>query len=136
MGKTMKSSAIKTIVVSLTADNVSEFEVDTEVFEDPFLEAATRAVEKCKKNKGAIIRPVTSCWEKELVAETPEELKKKTVKKSGKKMAKDTHLYNSYWILVNAGCYQKAEQLREKFKMQHNIDLKNEPLHARNPGPK
>lgn len=133
----MKSSAIKTIVVSLTADNVSEFEVDTEVFEDPYLEAATRAVEKCRKDKGAIIRPVCSCWEKEIVEETPSELKKTTSsKKPSKKMAKETHMYNSYWILVNAGCYQKAEQLREKFKLQHSIDLAKEPLHARTNGPK
>ena len=116
MQRTMKSSAIKTIVVSLTADNVSEFEVNMDIFDDPFLEAATRAVEKCRKAKGAIIRPITSCWEK--------------------KTPKKVHMYNSYWILVNAGCYDKAEQLREKFKMQHDVDLKNEPLHGRDVGSK
>ena len=42
----MKSSAMKTIVVQLTADNVDEFDIDTDIFEDPFMEAATRAVEK------------------------------------------------------------------------------------------
>lgn len=112
----MKSSAIKTIVVSLTADNVSEFDVDMEVFKDPFMEAATRAVEKCRKSKGAIIRPITTCWEK--------------------KLPKKRIIYNSYWILVNAGCYDKAEQLREKFKMQHNIDLAKEPLHGKDVGSK
>jgi len=112
----MKSSAIKTIVVSLTADNVSEFEINTDIFEDPFMEAATRAVEKCRRSKGAIIRPVTTCWDK--------------------KTPKKPHVYNSYWILVNAGCYAKAEQLREKFKMQHNIDLAKEPLHGRDVGSK
>lgn len=112
----MKPSAIKTIVISLTADNVSEFDINTEIFDDPFLEAATRAVEKCKRTKGGIIRPITSCWEK--------------------KTPKKTHMYNSYWILVNAGCYSKAEQLREKFKAQHDVDLKFEPLHGRDVGTK
>jgi hypothetical protein len=112
----MKSSTIKTIVVSLTADNVSEFDIDMDVFDDPFLEAATRAVEKCRKVRGAIIRPITTCWEK--------------------KTPKKCHMYNSYWILVNAGCYAKAEQLREKFKAQNDVDLKNEPLHAQRPGTK
>jgi hypothetical protein len=116
MRKIMKSSAIKTVVVSLTADNVSEFEINSDIFDDPFLEAATRAVEKCRKVKGAIIRPITTCWDK--------------------KTPKKTYMYNSYWILVNAGCYAKAEQLREKFKIQHDVDLKNEPLHGRDSGPK
>ena len=31
MEKTMKSSAIKTIVVQMTADNVQEFDIDTAV---------------------------------------------------------------------------------------------------------
>ena len=116
MEKTMKSSVIKTVVVSLNVDNVMEFEINTEVFEDPFMEAATRAVEKSKKSCGAIIRPVIVCWEK--------------------KTPKKIQTYNSYWVLVNAGCYKKAEQLREKFKMQHNIDLKTEPKHAKDIGTK
>ena len=115
MEKTMKSSTIKTIVVSLT-DNLSEFEIDTDVFDDPYMEAATRAVEKFRKVRGAIIRPITNCWDK--------------------KTPKKPEMYNSYWILVNAGCYAKAEQLREKFKAQNDVDLKNEPLHARRIGPK
>jgi hypothetical protein len=107
----MKSSAIKTVVVRLTADNVSEFDIDTEIFDDPYLEAATRAVEKIKTRRGGIIRAVTECW--------------------GKKVPKKSQMYNSYWILVNAACYVKAEQLRDKFKMQTNCDLKLEPLHGR-----
>lgn len=112
----MKSSAIKTVVVSLTADNLSEFEINMDIFDEPFMEAATRAVEKNKGVAGAIIRPITTCWDK--------------------KLPKKTYMYNSYWILVNAGCYAKAEQLREKFKMQHDVDLKNEPFHGRDVGSK
>jgi hypothetical protein len=108
MRRIMKSSAIKTIVVRLTADNVFEFDVDTAVFDDPFLEASTRAVEKTKTRKYGIVRAVTECWDK--------------------KIPKKTKLYNSYWILVNASCFSKAEQLREKFKAQTDVDLANEPF--------
>ena len=108
--KIMKPSAIKTIVVRLTAENVTEFEIDTGIFDDPFMEAATRAVEKSRKQTHGIIRAVTECWDK--------------------KTPKKPQLYNSYWVLVNASCYAKAEQLREKFKMQTSCDLKTEPLHG------
>lgn len=109
----MKSSAIKTIVVRLTADNVQEFEVDCNIFDDPYLEAATRAVEKTKNKKHGIVKTITECW--------------------NKKTPKTTHFYNSYWILVNAGCYVKAELLREKFKAQTDCDLKKEPIHGTPP---
>ncbi len=109
--KTMKFSAIKTVVVRLTADNVTEYDIDTDIFDDPFMEAATRAVEKTKRKKhNGIIRPVADCWDK--------------------KIPKKTYPYNSYWILVNAGCYGKAEQLREKFKLQTDCDLAMEPKHG------
>lgn len=104
----MKSSTIKTIVVRLTADNIEEFDVDTDIFDDPFMEAATRAVEKARLRKHGIIRPITECWEK------------KNPKRAG--------LYNSYWILVNASCYSKAEILREKFRLQSDCDLAKEPV--------
>ena len=108
--RNMKMSALKTVVVRLTADNTSEFEIDGESFNDEFMEAATRAVEKTKKNRG-IIHPVISCWYKN----TPDKVQ----------------MYNSYWVLINAGCHNKAEVLREKFKMQHNVDLSKEPVASR-----
>jgi hypothetical protein len=108
MEKIMKSSGIKTIVVQLTADNVQEIDIDTNLFDDPYMEAATRAVEKSKMKNGSMIRPVTTCWEK-------------TNPKKGE-------LYNSYWVLVNAACYTKAELLREKFKAQTDCDLAKEPV--------
>ena len=48
MEKTMKPSKFKNIVVRLSADNILEFKVDTDIFDDPFMEAATRAIEKSK----------------------------------------------------------------------------------------
>jgi hypothetical protein len=109
----MKSSTLKTIVVRLTSDNVLEYDIDTDIFEDPFMEAATRAVETSSKKKHGVIRAVMECWEK--------------------KNPKKSRMYNSYWILVNASCYSKAELLREKFKMQTDCDLASEPVHGRTP---
>lgn len=116
MRKIMKSSATKTVVVRLTADNVQEFDIDTELFDDPYMEAATRAVEKTKNQKHGIVRAITECWEK--------------------KDPKKAVMYNSYWVLVNAACYKKAEILREKFKMQTDCDLAKEPVHGRVVKPK
>ena len=101
MQKTMKSSTTKTIVVCLTADNISEHEIDLTLFEDPYIEAATRAIECNKSNQAAIIRPVTQCWDKS----TP----------------KKVEMVNSYWILLNASRHSMAEILRDKFRMQHKI---------------
>lgn len=109
--KIMKSSAIKTIVVRLTADNVQEFNIDGDIFDDPMLEAATRAVEiTSKTQKHSLIRAIMECWEK--------------------KTPNDLIVYNSYWLLINAAKYDKAELLREKFKAQFDRDLKKEPLHG------
>ena len=99
-------------MVKLTADNVSEFEIDNDIFDDPFMEAATRAIERTKqiKSVGALIGPVAECWDRD----TP----------------KVSVVYNMYWLLVNAACYKKAELLREKFKMQHDEDLATHPYHG------
>jgi len=111
MSKIMTQMVTKTIVVRLSSDNVKEFNIDTSIFDDPYLEAATRAVEDLRKKRYGDILPIMECWEKE--------------------SPNHPELYNSYWILVNASCYNKAELLREKFRMQHDCDLKKEPLHAR-----
>lgn len=107
----MKSSAMKKIIVKLTADNMYEIDVDADIFDDPFLEAATQAIEQCKIKKYGIIHPITTCWEK----------------KDAKFPKKYRH-FNSYWILVNASLYQKAELLREKFRDQKGIDLSLKPI--------
>lgn len=111
MQKIMKSLTIKTIVVRLTAEDVQEFDIDCDVFEDPYVEAATRAIEKSKKKKHGIVRHITECWDK--------------------KFPKKIITYNSFWVLVNASCYKKAQQLREKFMMQTDCDLSKQPLHGR-----
>lgn len=108
INKNMKMPTVKTVVVCLTKDNISEFDIDIESFDDPFLEAATRAIEEGRKSRGKIIHPTVTVWEK----------------KSPRKTQK---IYNSYWILINAGCYAKAELLREKFAVQTDIDLSKQP---------
>lgn len=110
MKKTMRRPKYKNIVVRVSSDNILEFKVDSEIFDDPFMEAATRAIEESKKSKHSIVRAITECWEK--------------------KAPKRVIMYNSYWLLVNAALYSKAELLREKFKMQTNCDLAKEPMHG------
>lgn len=107
----MKSSTIKKIIVKLASNNVFEIDVDADIFDDPHLEAATQAIEQCRIKKYGIIRPITECWEKK-----------------DEKIPKKHHLFNSFWILVNASLFQKAELLREKFRNQTNVDLSKEPI--------
>lgn len=111
MKKTMKTSDIKQIVVKLSADIMFLFDIDPNIFDDPHLEAATRAIERCKIQKYNIIRPIIETWDKKY---------QKTPKKH--------QLYNSYWVLVNAALYSKAELLRQKFMMQSDVDLAKEPI--------
>jgi hypothetical protein len=48
MKKDMKASALKKIVVKCADFWVDEFEIDSEIFDDVYVEAATRAIEKRK----------------------------------------------------------------------------------------
>ncbi len=109
----MGLSDIKTIVVKFSEDNIVEFDIDTDNFSDPLMEAGTRAIEntKVKGGVGAIIGPVAKCWDKQ----NPNK----------------SIVYNTYWLLVNAACYKKAEQLRDKFMMQEDVDLAKQPYHGR-----
>ena len=100
--------AIQTVIVKLTSDNISEVDINTDIFDDPLLEACTQAIEKIRKNKYGMINAITQCW--------------------FKKTPKKIYCYNSYWLLINAACYNKAEQLREKVKLQTKIDLAKETL--------
>ena len=103
-------SLIKNITVCLSKDNIAEYNIDTNLFADPFQEAITRAIERGTKNTGILvnIRPIATCWET--------------------KKPKKQHSYNSYWSMINAGQYKKAELLREKFKLQYDLDLAKETM--------
>lgn len=101
---------MKHINVYISKDNISHYDIDDTIFDDPYMEAITRAVENSNIKKGVLPTATIRCWN----TKTP----------------KNIYMYNSYWVMVNAGLYKKAELLREKFKLQHNIDLSKEPVHG------
>ena len=109
--KITENSATKTFIARLSKDSIHEIDVDTDIFDDPLMEAATRAIEMEKMNRDVIVPPVIQCWPKT----TPDK----------------GYMYNSYWILVNAARYDRAERLRDKFKMQSGCDLATQPYRGR-----
>jgi len=115
MKKSMKPSTLKKIVVKCADFWVDELEIDPEIFDDVYVEAATRAIEKRKDLDGFKVTVVLECWEK----------------KDFKKL--DKHFcYNTYYVLINAGMYEKAEMLRLNFIRMHGIDLQKESLKGDN----
>ena len=64
MKKYMKSSKIKKIVVKCANFWMDEFEIDSEIFDDVYVEAATRAVEKRMKMPNFMVAVIIECWEK------------------------------------------------------------------------
>ena len=111
MKKNMKSGAMKTVIVKCADFWEDEFYIDSSVFDDILMEAATRAIEKRKDLPGFTVAIIIKCWEKKY-ADDP------------------THhiCYNTYFVMVNAGMHQKAETLRLNFFKLHKIDMKEESL--------
>jgi len=106
----MKSASIKKIVVKCL-NWKEEFDIDSSIFDDVYMEAATRAIEKKRKEPNFKIAVIMECYEK------------KDVRK------KDAHfIYNTYFVLNNVGMYHKAELLRINFLKEHGIDLKLESI--------
>lgn len=110
MKKSIKQSKAKHVFVKCL-DWQEEFLIDGETFEDVYIEAATRAIEKKKDEPSFKVAVIMECWEK------------KDVKKPNKHFC-----YNTYFILVNAGLHIKAEMLRTNFLKLYNIDLRKESL--------
>lgn len=106
-----KPTTNKKIVVKCADFWMDEFEIDSEIFEDVYIEAATRAVEKRKNVKGFKVTVIIECWEK------------KDFKRPEKHFC-----YNTYRVLVNAGLYEKAEVLRMNFIKMYGTDLAKENL--------
>ena len=107
----MKSSVLKKIVVKCASLWVDEFEIDPEIFDDVYVEAATRAIEKRKDESGFRVTVILETWEK------------KDFKRPEKHFC-----YNTYRILINAGMHEKAEMMRTNFLKMHGIDLQKESL--------
>lgn len=81
--------------------------IDPSCFDDPGLEAATRIVEKNRWKLGFAVNATTRCW-----------------------MGTHVRNYNTYWILVNAACYESAERLRAFVRKTANCDLAHQPYHG------
>lgn len=114
MPKIMKSSTLKVVIVKINGKK-SQVTVDADTFEDIFIEAATRVVERQRGNQAFFskIKVIGLCYCKE-DEERPE----------------NHQQINLYHIMVNAGMYDLAELLREKTKNLHNVDLQIEPVRA------
>jgi hypothetical protein len=111
MKKPMKAkTSIKTIVVKCL-DWKQEVKVDADIFDDVYMEAATRVIESNRSKPNFSVSIVMECYEK--------------------KHNKDPNLhfvYNTYFVLINAAMYEKAEILRLNFIKLHGIDLKKQSL--------
>ncbi len=114
MRRTMKSSTAKVVIVKINGKK-SRVPVDAAIHDDIFIEAATRVVEKHRKDMSFFhkIRIIGECYEKD-DENTPSK----------------HYQVNMYHILMNAGLYSVAELLREKAKNLHNVDLQLEPARA------
>ena len=109
MKKSMRSKLKKVIVKCL--DWTEEFSIDPEIFDDVYMEAATRALEKRKDGEKFLVTVVMECY----------------IKSDAKKPSKH-FVYNTYFVLVNAGLHFKAEMMRLNFLKSHGIDLRKESL--------
>ena len=114
MKKSIKSTKVKNIVVKCL-DWMEEVPIDSEVFDDVYMEAATRSIEKKTDDPDFKVAVIMECWEK------------KNVKKDDKHF-----VYNTYFVLVNAGLHSKAEMLRINFMKLHSIDLQKENIRGDN----
>lgn len=112
MKKYMRAPTTKKKIVVKCADFwMDEYEIDSEIFDDVYIESATRAVEKRKNQQGFQVAVIITCWEK------------KDFKKPEKHFC-----YNTYRVLINAGLHDKAEMLRSNFMKMYGVDLQKESL--------
>ena len=110
MKKVTKAPKLKVVVVKCAKFWEHQFEIDSDIFDDIYMEAATRAIEKLKDEEFKLTI-VLECWEQK-DADKP-----------------DKHFcYNSYFVLVNAGLHQKAEMLRMNFLQEHQLDIQKESI--------
>lgn len=94
----------------MSADWQCDISVDSELHSDIVLEACTQVLEKNIKSNNKSMGAFIQAWPKS--------------------NNKDTHTFNTYKILINAGYHHYAENLRKNFKKQNKIDLKDEPIKA------
>lgn len=110
-----KKSVIKKVVVKCANFWMDEFDIDPKVFDDIYMEAATRAVDKRQNDADFKVAVVIECW----VAEDVDKPEK--------------HIcYNTYFVMINSGLHIKAENFRRNFLLLHKIDLQKENLKPNN----
>ena len=100
---------IKKIIVT-SANWKETIQVDSDVFEDVYIEACTRAIEKMAKKKKINIGSVMVCWE------------------SGD--SKNPVTCNSYKMLINAGLHYVAAAAKKNLSAQGDIDWESEPFRS------
>ena len=96
----------KTIIVKC-AGWESDISVNSDDFEDIFVEACTRALEKHIRSSKVMVAPFMEA-----------KLKK----------SKTVYIFNSYKILANAGFHTFAENLRNNVRREMKVDLRDEPI--------
>ena len=111
----MKSKNIKKIIVKCAHYWQEEINVDADLFDDVYLEAATQTMDKLKNDPTLKVTPVFECWEK----------------KDAKNINKH-YCYNTYFVMINAGMHVKAEILRINFRKVHGTDLQKESIKGEN----
>lgn len=113
MKKSKKTTKLKLKTVVVKCSNLwqDEIKIDADIFDDIYVEAATRCIEKRKDDPDFKLAVVLECWEKKDV-----------------KIPEKHFCYNTYRVMYNAGLYKKAEILRSNFLSIHKFDLRNEPL--------
>ena len=114
MKANMKSSRIKKVVVK-GAGWDDCIDVDSEIHDDFLLEAATRALEKRKRDPGLQVAAVIHAYEKR-----------------NEKNPLKHFVYNSYLVMVNASMYKQAEYLRSVYLKKNKIDLRSVNLREDN----
>ena len=115
MKNSIKSKFKKVVVKCL--DWTEEFNIDSTIFNDVYVEAATRALEKRKDGEKFLVTVVME-----------------TFLKSDTNKAQKHYVYNTYFVLINAGLYFKAEMMRLNFLKSHGIDLRKESLKGKDDG--
>jgi len=110
-----KKSALKKVVVQCANFWMDEFNIDPNVFDDIYMEAATRAVDKRQNEPNFKVAVIIKCW----IASDVDK--------------PDKHIcYNTYFVMINSGLHIKAENFRRNFLLLHKIDLQKESLKPSN----
>jgi len=115
MKKSMKAAKLRKIVVKCL-NWTDEIEVDANLFDDVYMEAATRVIEKNRDTPDFTVAIIMVCYDK------------KDEKNINKHIC-----YNTYFVLVNAALYEKAELLRLNFLKATKIDIQKQSLHGEGP---